>query len=477
LEPEELLGRSAFEYVHPDDKETMAAAIQRALTNPDAPVVVEYRFRHVSGDWRVLQSVGRNLPGMAAQGFIVVNSRDVTESRGLQEQLAQAQKLQAVGTLAGGIAHDFNNLLGAIIGNADLALFDVPGNAPAARFLEEILKASHRAKELVERILAFSRPRPAQRQVLQMGPIVEDAARLLRSTLPAGVELRIQVPAQLPPVRVDGSAIHQITLNLGTNSWHALHGKPGQIAISLERAHLDEQFCRAHSGVRPGEFVCLRVADNGSGMDAATMRRIFEPFFTTKPTGKGTGLGLSVVHGLVQSHGGAIVVESEPGVGSDFRVYFPAAQGPAAEVAPKPPAAAGDARGGGGARILLVDDEKALLEIGRQALERRGFRVSAHASPVEAFKHFEAGPEMVDLLITDYNMPGMSGLQLAEAVLRQRPGMPVLVASGFLLPEQVAVAQAAGVTRVLAKPYSAEVLCQAALELTGAGPGGARAGQ
>lgn len=460
MAPEELVGRSAFDFVHADDAGLMVAAIKRALTNPDSPISVEFRFRHSSGSWRTLQSVGRNIPGKAEGGFIVVNSRDVTDSRALEVQLAQAQKLQAVGTLAGGVAHDFNNLLGAILGNAELAVLDLPPNHSAARCLNEILNAAERAKDLVDRILTFSRPRAPQRHLISLAPVMEEVVRLLRSTLPAGIELNVEIGPDLPLVRADASQIHQIVLNLGTNAWHALEGRNGKIAFRLERRHLDAGFCRTHTGLAPGLHTCLSVSDTGKGMDSATLRRVFEPFFTTKPPGQGTGLGLSVVHGIVQSHGGAVVIESHPGQGTNARVFFPAAIGAGEQVASGAASTRPDIAPGHGERILFVDDEAALVLIARRALERMGYRVTALASAADALDAFLENPASFDLVVTDFNMPGISGLQFAERVLQARPGIPLVLASGFIQPDQAARAQEMGIRKVMTKPYSMDNLCR-----------------
>jgi PAS domain S-box-containing protein len=258
--------------------------------------------------------------------------RDITERQqaetaraALEAQLRQSQKMEAVGTLAGGIAHDFNNIIGAILGNAALAREDLGPDHRALESIIEIDKAGRRARNLVQQILAFSRKQALSRSVIALGPVVEEAVKLLRATLPAGVQLTSDCAAGLPNVLADPTQIHQVLMNLCTNAWHAMEGQPGQIDVRLEEVTVDAALAGRHGGLRPGRYVRLSVADTGKGMDAATKERIFEPFFTTKGVDEGTGLGLAVVHGIVQGHGGAIVVESAPSKGTTFQLYFPAA--------------------------------------------------------------------------------------------------------------------------------------------------------
>lgn len=446
--PAELTGRNALEFIHPDDVARVTAALQRAHHLDGAEVSEDFRFRHHDGGWRLVQSIGRSLPGEAAERQVVLNSRDVTESKNMEHQLRHAQKMEAIGQLAGGIAHDFNNILGSILGNAE-HLRLLPAIGPeTSECLDDIFIASRRAADLVGQILAFSRQQESTRQPLELPPVVREVLKLLRATVPAHVEFRAQL-ASVPAVLADPTELHSVIMNLCTNAWHALRGRSGLITVGLEEVEPDQDFIRQHPDLRSGRYVRLTVADDGCGMDEATLGRIFEPFFTTKAVGEGTGLGLAVVHGIVRSYDGCIVVQSQPGVGTSFQLYFPvfAAEAPAA--APPPPTAPR----GGGEHILFVDDEEPLARLGTRMLERLGYRVTPHTDPAEALAVFRARPTDFDLVVVDYNMPGLNGTEFGAQVLEVRPVQRIILATGYsanLTPE---AARDLGFRELMPKPY------------------------
>jgi PAS domain S-box-containing protein len=450
-----VLGQRMHDYIHPDDFPAASAAIDRALQNPLLSVQLEYRVRHIDGTWRRLHSIARSLPDESPDGFVVVNSRDITERYQLEQQLAQSQKLQAIGTLAGGIAHDFNNILSAIVGNAEMARLDIGPQHPAMVSIKEIQRASQRAKELVQRILGFSRPQEQQLVPMQLQPVIEEAVRLLRSTMPAGVELNVECPADLPAVRADASQIHQVVLNLATNAWHAMVDGGGRIDIRLAECRVDSTLCKSHPELHPGPHVRLTVSDTGIGMSAATLERIFDPFFTTKPTGQGAGLGLSVVHGIMRAHAGAVVVESEPMRGATFHLYFPVCD--AVVQTASPPTEQPVVRGNG-EHVMYIDDEEPLVILAAHFLTKQGYRVTGFTQPAQAVEAFRAQPADFDLVITDFNMPGMSGVAVVEELLRIRPNALIALSSGYLRPEEAARARTAGVREILLKPNSMEEL-------------------
>ena len=375
----------------------------------------------------------------------------IAERQQLEEQLRQSQKMEAIGQLAGGIAHDFNNILAAISGNTELALEDTASDHPAREFLEEIRNSSARAKRLVQQILAFSRRQPLDRRVISLEPIIEESTDLLRASLPASVGLDMEVDAGVPPVLADATQMHQVLVNLCTNAWHALEGQSGRIVVRLKSVALTADSVKPLVGLRPGNFVYLSVSDTGIGMDAATRARIFEPFFTTKEPGKGTGLGLSVVHGIVQGHDGAIVVRSQPGEGTVFEIYFPAATAIEETAAAPAPALRGQ-----GQHILFLDDEAPLVTLAQRLLERRGYRFSGFTRASEALRAFAEKPDEFQLVITDLSMPGASGLHFASDILKLRPDVPVVLCSGHVTEELREHALRAGIREVLYKPNTVD---------------------
>ena len=357
-----------------------------------------------------------------------VSSRVMAENRTrvLQQQLHQSQRLESLGTLAGGIAHDFNNILGAILGYAELAKQDSAGNTILHESIEEILRGGKRARDLVQQILLFSRRQKTERRPIRLQPVVQEVLKLLKSTLPASLEVVSQIAEDAPVVLGDSSQIHQVLINLCTNAAHAMRGRAGKMEVRLDAVIVDAALAGTAPGLKIGAYCRLTVADNGHGMDEATQKRIFEPFFTMKKPGEGTGLGLSVVHGIVQDHDGVIKVYSEIGKGTVFTVFLPAI--PA--IAETESARRATPRGNGES-ILLVDDEPAICKVAETMLVRAGYRVTAMTNPQETFNRFHASPSEFDLVITDLSMPGMTGVELAVRIHQVRPTIPILLASGF----------------------------------------------
>ncbi len=406
---------------------------------------------------------------------------DITERKqaeaardSLEAQLRESQKMEAIGTLAGGIAHDLNNALATILGNAELARQDMSANPLALESLEEIGKAGARARDLVQQILAFSRRQPTERRPMALAPVVEESARLLRAALPARVALEVRCEADVPTVLADASQIQQVLINLCNNAVQAMRGEPGRVDIRLDTVTLDAELAAAHPELRamlarhPGRAARLAVSDDGPGMDAATLGRIFEPFFTTKPTGEGTGLGLSIVHGVVKGHEGAIRVDSQPGKGASFTLYLPAAAAQSGAPRREDSAVAENFRMGRGQRILYIDDDESLVFLVQRLLDRRGFRVSGYVNQREALDALRADPRRFDLVVTDYNMPGMSGLDVAREVRAVRADLPVAVASGFVSEELREQAGGAGVLELIFKADTVEELCEAFARLADA---------
>jgi len=369
----------------------------------------------------------------------------------LEAQLRQSQQMEALGTLAGGIAHDFNNLLTAIGSNADLALTEASVTPQVKEHLTELRKAHARATDLVKRILLFSRRQEANRTPTALGPVVEEAVKLLRASLPAMIDIQFAVAPDLPAVLVDGSQIHQVIMNLGTNAAHAMGERGGVLRIGLDLVTVGESPSAPSADLGAGPHVRISVSDTGAGMSPEIRARLFEPFFTTKGT-SGTGLGLSVAHGIVTDHGGAITVESAIGQGSTFHVYLPAVDG---DVVPAP---AEEVVLGHGEHIMYVDDEEAVVFVMTRLLKRLGYRSTGYSDADEALQAFRTNPQEFNAVITDMAMPKMSGARLAHELRALRPGMPVAIASGYESAEMEAAGRA-GITRI-AKPMSMEALSQ-----------------
>jgi PAS domain S-box-containing protein len=395
---------------------------------------------------------------------VIASGTDVTERQRLQAQLAQARKLEAIGTLAGGIAHDFNNILAAILGNTQLALRLLGADHPLSASLLEIDRATQRGAALVRQILGFGRQGPGQHNLIELAPLVAEAVEPIRSRLPAAVQLVVSHATDTPAVLSNATQALQVVVNLCTNALQAVGAGPGRIDVRLEGVVLDDRAPQIHAELRPGLYARLSVSDTGPGIAPATLERIFEPFFTTRRLGEGTGLGLYVVHGIASGHGGAVTVASTPGQGATFEVYLPAVGAPVAESGE--PGAADDAPPGTGARILFLDDEEALASLGVRQLELLGYRAAGFTVPAEALEALRADPHGFDLVVSDFTMPGSSGLDVAREVRRIRADLPVAVTSGRVTPELLAGAEAAGIRSLLPKPYSLGELARVARLLT-----------
>jgi len=455
---------------HPEDRQVGLEFQRQMLEKKIENYQVDKRYLHKAGHeiWAQLNvSLAWNPDGTPRH--FVVQIQDITERRRaeeqrkkLEEQLRKAQKMEALGTLAGGTAHEFNNILGIIIGYSDLARSELGENHDVAHHLDEVLKASLRAKEIVQQILTFTRQQKDQRELILLRPIVADAVKLLRTTLPEKVEIVTDMAPDAGTILGNATQIHQVLINLCTNAWHAMKNSAGSIRIMQRLVTLDSTAPSIHPALHAGPYVRVSIEDTGVGMDAATMARIFEPFFTTKGPGQGTGLGLAVVHGILQAHDGAVVVQSEPGHGTTFHLYFPAEVAASVKT---PPATTASVPPGTGQRILLVDDEVALAQAVNLSLERFGYRVTSVHSAAEALKAFQQDPAAIDLVITDLTMPGMNGIDLASALHEVRPELPIILASGFGGARTAHFARGPGRRAVLQKPFTSEVLSRAVHQL------------
>lgn len=432
--PDEMLGKRPFDFMPPDEAEE----IGRVFSN----IVAQKTTIKDLENWKICRD-GRSVC-MLINGVPILNEngdllgfrgvdKDITEHKQaeaermrLEAQIHQSRKMESIGTLAGGIAHDFNNILFPIIGYTEMLMEDIPEHTPFRNSLNEIYAGALRARDLVQQILAFSRQGKSELTQTRIQPIIEEALKLIRSTIPTTISIRQDLQSDCGEIKADPTQIHQIVMNLATNAYHAMEEAGGELTVSLKKIRLG-RYNRACPDIPPGEYACLTVADTGVGMEKQLTEKIFEPFFTTKKTGKGTGMGLSVVHGIVKKMKGEITVYSEPGRGSEFQVYLPMVKQAVEIQAPRME----KTLQGGTERVLLVDDEESIISMEKQILERLGYRVTPFAGSLEALEAFKAAPEGFDLVITDMAMPKMSGDKLAAELIKIRPGIPILICTGF----------------------------------------------
>jgi two-component system cell cycle sensor histidine kinase/response regulator CckA len=407
-------------------------------------------------------------PVSAAGGacaFVLFSSTDVTERRRsedirrqLESQLQQAQKLQAIGTLAAGIAHDFNNIITAILGNAQLLQLDLPPGGPLGSCVQHIIDGSHRARDRIQQILTFSRQQRQERREGRLQPVIAAVVSALRGTLARPIEIRTDLLADEPAILMDASQVQQALMNLCVNSAQAMGAAAGTLTLRQTLVAPDQAFRRAHPHAAARQYVRLQIGDTGHGMDASTVQRLFEPFFTTKGPGEGTGLGLAVVHGIVGAHDGAIEVASDPGKGTVFSIFFPALEPIAPPLIPTSTPAGPARRAAGHEHVLFVDDEEAVRQLGKPILERFGYRVTMLADGPSVLELLRQHPGEVDAIVSDLNMPGMTGIELGYAVQRLQPGLPFLVMTGY---GDSGHADALTGHQVLAKPFTLDELANA----------------
>jgi PAS domain S-box-containing protein len=456
---EALVGAEIGELDAPNASVEWRSLLEDARTRGKHATEVE----HVSaGGTRIPLELNIAFLDYAGQEISCVFVRDISERRKaevtrrtLEAELFQAQKMEAVGTLAGGIAHDFNNILAAIFGNAEMAQIDLPHSHPGRQDLTEVLRAARRARDLVRQILTFSRKQEAERRPVRVAEVIDDVLKLLRATIPSTIELRSSIVDATALVLGDPTQLHQVLMNLCTNAAQAVGDQHGSIEVAQADVTIAADSIR--TDLAPGRYVRVSVTDTGHGMDRATLERVFEPFFTTKRPGVGTGLGLAVVHGIMRNHDGVANVESAPGIGTVFHLYFPRL----ASAESVRTSDSTDVPMGRGERVLFVDDEPQITNITRRTLERLGYRVLALGSATDALKTFRADPSAFDVVISDLTMPGLTGAQLAVEMRRLRANLPVILSTGYLDRLDAKTAHDLHVRELLIKPYTTEALANA----------------
>ncbi len=456
-------GKAWAELIHPEDREQVLKANLDCIENRVESFAVEYRMQARDGSWRWIlgrgRAVARDASGRAIR--LIGTHQDITERKlaeqereKLQAQLLQAQKMESVGILAGGIAHDFNNLLHAMRGNIELLLQDKPADSPDARRLETVTRSMDRAAQLVQQLLFFSRKSGPRRVRVDLNAEVEDMVRMLERTIPKAVSLKIRLDQETWPIFADPVQVEQVLLNLVGNALDAMPDG-GRLVMETSNAVLEEDFVRSHPGSTAGCHVLVSVTDTGCGMEKAVLDHIFDPFFTTKGVGKGTGLGLASAYGIVKAHGGYIQCYSEPGLGTTFRIFWPAMHGDA-----KPAGAdqLDTTLEGGSETILVVDDDPEISGLTRETLEMLGYAVRMAASGEQALELFRKHEDSIDMVLLDLNMPGMGGRRCLQELLQEDPTVKVVIASGYTANGHGRDALDKGAKGFIGKPYQLKEL-------------------
>ncbi len=462
--PAEWVGRPFEAFVHPDDVPLALDLFGRVLRGEPRPTI-PFRILTKGGSYRVAEfSATAQVRDGRLAGILGIG-RDVTERLGLEQQLRQAQKMEAVGRLAGGIAHDFNNILTAITGHADLLLEDLGHHDPRRADVDEIRRSAERAAGLTRQLLAFSRQQVLQPKVVDVNALVLDMDKLLRRLIGEDVELATALDPTLGRVTADPGQLEQLIVNLAVNARDAMP-QGGKLTLETRNIDLDSSYTLEHSLVKPGPYVQLTVSDSGIGMDEETQAHAFEPFFTTKPRGQGTGLGLAMVYGTVKQSGGFIWVYSEPGHGATFKIYLPRVDAPVESATPPAPV---ERPPRGSETVLLAEDEPAVRAIAQQVLERQGYTVLAAPSGADALALAAQHGVTIHLLLTDVVMPGMSGRDLADRLTAQRPGIRVLYISGYTDNAIVRHGMLEPGLAYLQKPFRPDALVRKVREVLDAG--------
>ena len=445
-------GLNALEMIIPQDRNKTMENIQRVLNGEEATDCEYTIFRKdgskISVVIHINPIIGENRSACFRGIMIDISDRKQAEEekKKLEVQLHQAQKMESIGTLAGGIAHDFNNVLSSIIGFTELTMYDVTDGSSVKKNLQHVLKAALRAKDMVQQILAFSRKADIEKKPIKVQKVVNDALKMLRTSIPSTIEIHQNINSDCSPVLADATQIHQVVMNLATNAYQAMREKGGVLELALKEEKIG--FDDSDPDLGPGTYLKLTVSDTGHGMDEVVMEKIFDPYFTTKSPGEGTGIGLAVALGIVKSHGGSIKVYSKIGEGTAFHIYLPLietrpCESRAITAEPVPT---------GTERILFVDDESDIVYMTQQILERLGYQVTSRTSSVEAFEAFRVKPDEYDLVITDMTMPNMTGVELARMLKKIKFEIPIIICSGFSEMIDEDKAKAIGINAYIMKP-------------------------
>jgi PAS domain S-box-containing protein len=455
-DPEEVIGKTVFDLMTPEDSRRVREIFKTLAADRDPIDLLENRLVHKQGHHVVVQTSGLPIYDRQSQ-FIGYRGtdRDITEKVKLEEGLRQAQKMESIGTLAGGIAHDFNNILGIMIGNAELALDDVPEWNPIYCYLEEIKTAGLRAADIVKQLLSFSLKSDLKLKPISIMPIIDNTLNFLSSSIPATIKIHRNISATEAIILGDPTQINQTIMNLCINARQSMEETGGILEVSAHKVMINDQPGNGPSGLRKGEYVKVTVSDTGPGIDPKIINNIFDPYFTTKDFGQGAGMGLAVVHGIVKNHGGVITVDSELGKATVFSIYFPVLEG----IARKQDKISG-ALDRGDETILFVDDDRSIVEMMAQTLARLGYQAEAKMTPLEAVEIFQSKSDQIDLVITDMTMPQMTGVQLFEKLKKIRPDIPVIVCTGHSDLIDQEKAKKLGIAALIMKPITKQEIAK-----------------
>lgn len=457
---EEFLNKqiSYSDIIHRDDIDRVQKELNFALENEESFTFTHDPYQIITKEgslkWVRDQSFLRKSEN-GGQPFIEGIVFDITHEVFLQERLQQAQKMESIGTLAGGIAHDFNNILGAILGYTELSIDDAPTDSNVKEYLSQVLKATHRAKDLVRQILDFSRQSEAELKPVILQVQVKEALKILRPTIPSSIEITTRFHAAEGIALADPTQFQQILINLCTNAVQAMENQTGSMDVELNPVHVQQNAPSEMKDLKPGKYLCLTVKDTGVGIPANLLKRIFDPYFTTKDTGKGTGMGLAIIHGIMQASGGGIHVESEPGKGSSFYVYFPEIEQIDEEETQYQIEIPG-----GTESILYVDDEVLLTNMMERILTSLGYQIIICNDSVKALELFTQNPEKFDAVITDQTMPNLTGLNLSTELLKIRPDLPIILCSGYSEQIDENIIRETGIATFTWKPVTKETIAR-----------------
>jgi PAS domain S-box-containing protein len=455
---EELVGKHLSVILHPDDKERVAR--YNHLREKGRPAPSRYEAKGITRDGRTVYfDISATKITYRDRTAVLAFLRDITQRKQLEKQLQQAQKMEAIGTLAGGIAHDFNNILSAILGHAELAIVHRHNPATTHNHLDQVLSAAKRAAQLVQQILTFSRQKDLERKPLEISPLISEMIRMLRASLPSTIDIQYNIEDQSGMIMADATQIHQVLMNLCTNAAHAMRDRGGLLRIGLDKVTTKG---RGETPLKPGNYMRMSVEDNGHGMDRTTMDRIFDPYFSTKKPDEGTGLGLAVVHGIIAGYGGRIEVESEPDKGTVFHVFLPRIE--QSQKVEEPPLSL-DKVPVGHERILFVDDEKLIVSIYDDLLKELGYQVVSTTNSEEALALFEKDVFGFNLVITDLIMPNLNGEELSKRLIGLRPDIPIIMCTGYSNQLSKEETQSLGISKYLKKPLVIDQLAHAVREV------------